>query len=87
MARFLFPSSFECDCGHQSDFFEDTVREMEADSRRKRRPIHLLDSEKEEHEIEFMGGRPVAVICPRLGRRKITTTPGKNKARLANLPD
>jgi hypothetical protein len=25
MPKEIFPSSFECDCGHQSDFFENTV--------------------------------------------------------------
>ena len=71
MARLLIPSSFECDCGHRSHFFENTVREMEADSRRGRKLIHLLDSEADEHAIEFRNGRAMAVICPKLGRRKI----------------
>jgi hypothetical protein len=71
MARLLIPSSFECDCGHQSHFCEGTVREMEAGSRRGRKVIHLLDSEADEHAIEFRNGRAMAVICPKLGRRKI----------------
>jgi len=33
---------------------------------------HLADSAREEHTIEFSGGEAVAVLCPRLGRRKIT---------------
>ncbi len=28
MPRELFPSSFVCDCGHQSDFSEGTVNEV-----------------------------------------------------------
>ncbi len=72
MARRLIPSSFECDCGHQSHFCEGTVRDMEADSRRRRKRMHLLDSEAGEHAIEFEEGRATAVICPKLGRRQIT---------------
>jgi hypothetical protein len=72
MARLVVPSSFECDCGHQSHFCEGTVRDMEADSGRRRKPMLLLDSEAEEHAIEFEGGVATADICPKLGRRKIT---------------
>jgi hypothetical protein len=71
MARRLVPSSFECDCGHQSHFCEGTVRDMEADSGRRHKPMLLLDSEAEEHAIEFEGGVATAVICPKQGRRKI----------------
>ena len=59
---------------------------MEADSRGKRRPIHLVDSEYMEHEIEFMDGRPVAVICTKLGRRKIMAMVSKRQVRLVNSP-
>jgi len=47
---------------------------METDSRRRRRHkrMHLLDSDVEEHAIEFKDGVATAVICPKLGRRKIT---------------
>jgi hypothetical protein len=71
MARRVVPSSFECDCGHQSHFGEGTVREMEAYSGRRHKPMLLLDSEAEEHAIEFEGGVATAVICPKQGRRKI----------------
>jgi hypothetical protein len=71
MARSMVPSSFECDCGHQSHFCEGTVRDMEADSRRRHKRMLLLDSEAEEHAIEFEGGVATAVICPKQGRRKI----------------
>jgi hypothetical protein len=71
MARRLMPSSFVCDCGHQSHFFENTVREMEAASHRRRKPMRLLNSEADEHAIEFEHGRATAVICPKLGRREI----------------
>jgi len=71
MTRRRFPSSFECDCGHRSHFSENTVREAEEYSSRRRKPMRLLDSEKEEHAIEFKNGR-AAVICPTLGYRPIT---------------
>ena len=47
MPKEIFPSSFECDCGHQSDFFENTVREMKAMSQKKK--VYLADSAPEEH--------------------------------------
>jgi hypothetical protein len=71
MARLLFPSSFECDCGHQSHFFENTVREVAENSRRRHKRYQLLDSEREEHAVEFEEGRAIAVICPKLGRRPV----------------
>lgn len=69
MAEFLFPSSYRCDCGHESHFFERTIRELTKMSHRKRQ--YLADSEPDEHKIEFSHGRAAAVICPRLGRREI----------------
>ena len=71
MARSMVPSSCECDCGHQSHFCEGTVCNMEAESRRRHKRMLLLDSEAEEHAIEFEGGVAIAVICPKQGRRKI----------------
>jgi hypothetical protein len=35
MPKEIFPSSYECDCGHQSHFFESTVRAMKALSRKR----------------------------------------------------
>jgi hypothetical protein len=69
MALHVFPSSYRCDCGHESHFSERTVREMRKVSQRRRQL--LGDSERDEHTIEFEGGQAVAVICPRLGRRII----------------
>jgi len=45
---------------------------MEANSRRRHKPMLLLDSEVEEHAIEFEEGKATAVICPKLGRCPIT---------------
>src|SRR6266568_1491896 len=62
MPKEIFPSSFECDCGHQSDFFENTVREMKAMSQKKK--VYLADSAPEEHTIVFYKGKMVAIQCP-----------------------
>jgi hypothetical protein len=35
MPKEIFPSSYECDCGHQSHFFENTIREAKAMSHKK----------------------------------------------------
>ena len=62
MPKGIFPSSCLCDGGHQSDFFENTIREVKAMSHRRR--IHLEDSEPDEHTIVFYKGEMVEVICP-----------------------
>jgi len=72
MALILYPSSYRCDCGHESHFAESTVRDLAEMSLRKSRV--LGSSELPEHDIEFEGGRAVAVICPKLGRCPITGT-------------
>lgn len=72
MARRLIPSSFECDYGHVSHLSEGAVWQMEALSRRRNRSEAIRDSEPDAHTIEFEGGQAVAVICPRLGRCRIT---------------
>ena len=51
MAKEIFPSSYQCDCGHQSDFFENTVRELKQKSMKRR--IYLVDGENDEHTIVF----------------------------------
>jgi hypothetical protein len=63
MPREIFPSSYQCDCGHQSDFFENTIREVKAESFKKR--IYLSDSEREEHTIVFYKGEMVEILCPK----------------------
>src|SRR2546421_7474880 len=63
MPKEIFPSSFECDCGHQSDFFEKTVREMKTMSQKKK--VYLADSAPEEHTIVFYRGKMVEIQCPK----------------------
>lgn len=72
MALLLFPSSFECDCGHQSHFCERTVRELGAMSRRKARTVRLGDGGVNAHTIEFEDGEAKTIVCPELGRCPIT---------------
>ena len=42
MPKEIYPSSYECDCGHQSHFCENTIREIKAMSRKKK--VRLGDS-------------------------------------------
>ena len=66
MPRELYPSSYECDCGHQSHFFENTI--WEAQTKSRKREIHLGDSEVDEHTIIFFKGEVFSLICPARGR-------------------
>ncbi|MBK7200103.1 hypothetical protein [Candidatus Amarolinea dominans] len=65
MPKEIYPSSYQCDCGHQSDFFENTIREAKKMSHKKK--IYLGDSESDEHTIVFYKGEMVEIICPRAG--------------------
>ena len=62
-AKEIYPSSYECDCGHHSDFCENTIREAKTMSFKKR--ILLGDSEHEEHTIVFYKGEMIDIICPK----------------------
>jgi AbrB family looped-hinge helix DNA binding protein len=62
MSKEIFPSSYLCDCGHQSDFAENTIREAKAMS--QKRMVRLGDSAPDEHTIVFYKGEMVGVICP-----------------------
>jgi hypothetical protein len=62
MPKEIFPSSYECDCGHQSHFFENTIRVAKTRSRKKE--IRLGDAEPDEHVIVFHGGEMVEIHCP-----------------------
>ena len=64
--REIYPSSYECDCGHQSHFCENTIREAKARSQRKR--LRLGDSAANEHFIIFEKGVMIDIICPARAR-------------------
>ena len=76
MPKEIFPCSYQCDCGHQMDVFENTIREMKRDSMR-RRSVLADGPEDREHLIVFEGGTMVDIICPirKQGSRKRYRTP------------
>ena len=47
MATIQFPSSYRCDCGHQVDFGENTVREMAELSHKRSKPQTIGDLKDE----------------------------------------
>ena len=65
MAKTIFPSSYECNCGHESHFFEGTIWDMQKMSRNNKKEVVLADDN--DHKIIFKGGVAVAVVCPKLG--------------------
>lgn len=69
----IFPSSFLCVCGHQSDFSEGTVRALKAESQRKQ--VLLGDDGTPQHVIVFSKGKLETIRCPHAGRR---TTPSRS---------
>src|SRR5438105_12191270 len=91
MPKEIFPSSFECDCGHQSDFSERTVRELKAMSQKKK--VYPADSEPEEHTIVFYRGKLVEIQCPKQAQSPKTkqstpkSRPGKKRATTRGIPD
>ncbi len=62
MPKEIFPSSYECDCGHQVHFCENTVREMKRISFRGRPRIGEGD---DRHAVIFHNGRMVGMYCPK----------------------
>ena len=56
-------SSYQCDCGHQSHFFANTIKEAKAMS--QRRTVRLGDSEANQHTIVFEHGKLVDILCPK----------------------
>ena len=91
MPKEIFPSSFECDCGHQSDFFENTVREMKAMSQKKK--VYLADSAPEEHTIVFYRGKLVEIQCPKQAQSHKTkqstpqSKPSTKRTTTRGIPD
>lgn len=69
MAKQIIPSSFKCDCNHESNFSENTIREMERLSRKKK--VSLGDGGVPSHSIIFHKEKAIEIICPTLGKCKI----------------
>ena len=91
MPKEIFPSSFECDCGHQSDFSEQTVRELKTMSQKKK--VYLADSAPEEHTIVFHRGKLVEIQCPKQAQRHDTkqsaptSKPSTKRTTTRGIPD
>ena len=91
MPKEIFPSSFECDCGHQSHFFENTVRELKAMSQKKK--VYLGDAAAEEHIIVFYRGKLVEIQCPKQSQSHATkkntpkSTPSTRRGTTRGIPD
>ncbi|MGH9895796.1 MAG: hypothetical protein ACREA0_28185 [bacterium] len=62
MPKEVYPSSYECDCGHRSDFFESTIRELKAKSLSRRTMLGDAD-----HVIVFHRGKMTEILCPKRG--------------------
>jgi len=65
MPRELFPSSYRCDCGYQSDHFESTVAELK---RASLRTPQRLGSDDGGHIVVFNRGEMTAMWCPSVGK-------------------
>ena len=79
MPKEIFPSSYECDCGHQSHFFENTILEIKQMSRKKK--VYLGDSAPDEHTIVFHGGEMVEILCPHQRPNALAAFPDRRRAR------
>jgi hypothetical protein len=67
MAVIIFPLSFRCDCKQELHFFENTIREMQRMSEKKKTRLG-----EAEHTIVFYKGEAVEIHCPSLGICAIT---------------
>ena len=62
MAKYIYPSSFECDCKFSAHFFENSIKEMKRMSTKKEITVG-----EEDHKIIFYKGNAIKMICPKLG--------------------
>ncbi len=63
MAKEIDISSYLCDCGHESPFFENTIRDMKRLSLKKK--VSLQD---DHHGLVFHKGKAIEIICPPPGK-------------------
>ena len=78
MPKESFPSSYVCDCGKESDHFENTIREIKEKSGRKRQALIADDGE---HKIIFYHGDMVGMYCPKEQREIAVINRAKGPAR------
>ena len=81
MPREIYPSSYVCDCGEESDHFENTIRELKQMSRKKRQRLVADDGE---HEIIFQDGEFVAMWCPKEQKEILAIRPGEHTNEIAH---
>ncbi len=83
MPKELFPSSYECDCGHQLDFCENTVNEMKRMSMRKKQYLGGSDG----HKVVFFQGEMVDMICPNQKPKKQENSKKTPRKKTTGIPD
>jgi len=66
MAREIYPSSYQCDCGQRFHFFENTVRELKRMSLKK--AVKLSAGAGGDHTIVFYKGELLEIQCPETSR-------------------
>ena len=91
MPKEIFPSSFECDCGHQAHCSARTVRAMPAVSQKKK--VHLGEAAPEEHTMVFHHGEMVEIRGPKPPQspdtksRSRKSRPSTRRATTRGIPD
>ena len=71
MPKEIHPSSFLCDCGHQLDFFENTVSEVKRASLKKRQWLReTCQDRSKEHIVVFEHGEMTEILCTRDAKRE-----------------
>lgn len=73
MPKEIYPSSYECDCGHVAHFFENTVREVKKQSLTKRQWLSEGDG-GEKHIVVFENGEMTAMLCSKQGHHEKPAT-------------
>jgi hypothetical protein len=79
MPKEIFPSSYVCDCGYESDHFENTIRDLKRLSLTQRR---CLGADDGAHRIVFDGGEMAAMWCPKVGKE----IPARNASQCTARP-
>ncbi len=65
MPKEILFSSYLCECGHEIDLSENTVREVKQKSKRKRQWLMETCADRAgEHVVVFDGGEMVDILCP-----------------------